>query len=796
MLMDEMVMIPGLLPVLLSGFVLAGLAPWLSRWLRGSAGWLLALLPLALFGYFMTLAPAVADGQVLGAELAWAPSLQVNLRFVVDGWGLLLALIVSGMGALVVVYGGGYLRGDGQIGRFYAFVLLFMAAMLVLVLADNLFLLFIAWELTSIASFFLIGYYHEEEKSQQAALQALLVTGAGGLALLAGSTLLTIVGGSASVAELIGQREVVLASPLYGVILALFFAGAFTKSAQFPFHFWLPNAMAGPAPVSTYLHSATMVKAGIYLLARLLPLLGGTAVWMGVLMVVGGVTALWGAWLAWQQTDLKRILAYSTVSALGTMVLLLGWGTELAVETAVLFLLVHALYKGGLFMVAGIVDHETGERDVRRLGGLRRKMPLVALAAGLAAFSMAGVPPLLGFVSKELMYEAGLGLTQYRVVETLVLLVTNGLMVTTALIVGIRPFFGRPLEAQPHHAVPLSMWLGPLLLGALSLLLGLFVAADGVNELLGAADTAVAYGTNGEEISLHLALWHGLTPMLALSGVTLALGVGLYAVHGRLRPLVTGRGRVSLSGAYDWLLTNFLLAAVWLTRKFQNGRLRYYLRYVLLTSLLLIGGTLLLLGDVVWGVLTLTPVQLPELILSAVILAAAGMVVRVDSRLTAVAGLGVVGYGIAVFYILFGAPDLAMTQFSIETLTVILFVLVLYRLPRFAGYSTVGTKRRDALVAGFVGCLMAALALAAQTVETEWVLTDYFAENTYRLAHGHNIVNVILVDFRGFDTLFEITVLSVAAIGVYGLLKARPFSGWQEEERPTNEPAKTEEVGE
>lgn len=787
--MHDVAVAQGLIPALLSGYTLSLIAPWLNRALRQMTGWFIALLPLALFAYFFSLIDEVASGKVLVAYFEWVPSLNVNLSFVVDGWGLFMALIVSGMGALVIVYASSYLKGHPLIGRFYTFILMFMASMLVLVLADNVFLMFIAWELTSIASFFLIGFYNEKEESQKAALQALLVTGAGGLAMLAGLIGLTAVSGTASFQQLQAERSVILQSGFYVPILILILLGAFTKSAQFPFHFWLPNAMAGPAPVSTYLHSATMVKAGIYLLARLQPTLGQSDWWFYLVAAAGAVTALLGAWFSWQKSDLKEILAYSTLSALGTLVLLLGIGTELALQTAVLFLLVHALYKGGLFMAAGNIDHETGTRDVRQLGGLRRQMSYTFTAVLLTALSMAGVPPLLGFISKELMYESALAFPGSSLILTLVLMLTNMFMVTAAAILLLRPFFGSTTEFKPHHKTPFDMWLGPVLLGFLALAFGLLYGS-GVWDaaLLSEAVTVIA----GEEVHLHLGLWHGLTPMLALSGVTLLGGLGIYAVHGRLLPQISGAEtaveRFGPNRWYDGALAGMLQLADSFTRHFQNGKLRYYLMFVMVTLLMLVGGTAFLLLNVNWNNLELTRIRLPEVILSLVILAAIGVVVRVESRLTAVAAMGVVGYGIAVFFILFSAPDLAMTQFSIETLTVILFVLVLYRLPRFDRFSSHKARTRDGMVAGLVGLLMGGLVLMAKMVQSSSVLTDYFTENAYKLAKGRNIVNVILVDFRGFDTMIEITVLSVAAIGVYALLKSRPSRKSAAAETDSEEP--------
>jgi multicomponent Na+:H+ antiporter subunit A len=395
-----------MLAAVFSSFGAALAAPWLHRVTRGATAPLLALLPASLLIYFASFAGRIAKGERVTVSYAWAPNLGVNLSFALDGLSLLFALLICGIGALVVIYAGGYLAGHHQLGRFYAFLLLFMASMLGLVLADNLLLLFVFWELTSISSFLLIGFDHEQEASRAAALQALLVTGGGGLALFAGMILLGLAGDSFELSTLLARGDMVRGDTRYLPILLLVVAGAFTKSAQVPFHFWLPGAMAAPTPVSAYLHSATMVKAGVYLLARLSPILGETATWTAIVAPVGAITMLLGGVIALYQTDLKRILAYSTISALGTLVLLLGLGTAAAITAAIVFLFAHALYKGALFMVAGALDHETGTRDVEQLGGLRRAMPVTAVVAALAAVSLAGFGPVVSFIGKELLLEA------------------------------------------------------------------------------------------------------------------------------------------------------------------------------------------------------------------------------------------------------------------------------------------------------------------------------------------------------------------------------------------------------
>lgn len=768
-----MATIDSLLPLLLAGFGLAGVIALTHQFWGRALSWLVALLPLTIFAVLAMQLPVVAKSPQL-VSYAWVPSLNVSASLYLDGLSLLMGLIVSGVGTLIMIYAGGYLAGDGRIGRFYVIILIFMSAMLGVVLSDNIIFLFIFWELTSISSYLLIGFNFETKKSRNAARQALLVTGSGGLALMAGLILLGFISGSWQLSQIVTQGDVIRAHPLYGAALTLVLLGAFTKSAQFPFHFWLPNAMAAPTPVSAYLHSATMVKAGVYLLARLLPALGGTAAWFGWVTAVGVATALLGAWLSWQQTDLKRILAYSTVSALGTLVMLLGMGSSIAVKAAMLFLLVHSLYKGGLFMAAGAIDHETGTRDIGRLGGMARLMPFTMVGVLLAALSMAGLPPLLGFISKELMYEATLALAGWGWLLTGLTLAVNVFMVAAAAIVLLIPFFGAvtPQTAKPHHAAPLSMWLGPVLLGLVALGAGLFSESTLVKKWLMTPAVTAVYGG---AVEVKFGLWHGLTPMLLLSVVTVTLGLVLYWLNGRLRPVATGWvtavSRVGPEVAFERGLDGLLRFAGWVTALIQNGYLRFYLLFVMLTGLVLVGLTFVRRHGYEPFDHQITP-RWYEIAIALVIILGAVSVVVARSRLFAVASLGVVGYGIALLYILYSAPDLAMTQFSIETLTVILFVLVLFRLPRFETISKPWDRVRDFVVASLVGGMMSLLVLSAKATEMEPALSNYFAKNSYGEANGRNVVNVILVDFRGADTMVEITVLAVAALGVYGLIKS------------------------
>ena len=766
-----------ILTIVLTGFVLALVAPLATRAMGARAGWGLAIVPAAIFFWLLAQMPTVTSGQTSLEHFAWVETLDVALAFRLDGLSLLFSLLISGIGALIFVYAQGYLNDDPGLGRFYAFLALFMGSMLGVVLADNILTMFVFWELTSISSFLLIGYKHEKEASRRSALQALLVTGSGGLALLAGLVLISVVAGTSTLGELTNATELIQASAAYPVIVVLVLLGAMTKSAQMPFHFWLPNAMEAPTPVSAYLHSATMVKAGIYLLARMTPILGGTALWGTSLLVIGGVTMLISAGLALLKTDLKQILAYSTISALGMLVFLLGLGNKLAFEAAMLFLIVHSMYKGALFMAAGAIDHETGTRDIRLLGGLRHAMPLVFVGVLLAAGSMTGFPPFLGFVGKELIYETTLDAPGNELWLTGLALLTNILTVGAALLVALKPFIGPRTETPRHpHRAPLTLWGGTALLGTLSLLFGLFPA------LLDSIISATATWMYHKPVEAHLALWHGFTPMLLLSVITLTLGYGAYALNARW--LALGE-RVQTTAAFlparlFWRSLNALeIMAHKLTLTLHNGKLRNYLLVIVLSTVVL--GIIGFLSEpfgidfsaTVFSEQTDPRVfTLFELLFILIMPIGAFMAVMATAPLIAVAALGVIGFAMAVVYIMFAAPDLAMTQFAIETLAVLLFVLVLRKLPAFESHTELRQRIRDGLIASTVGVFITLLTLSMLAERHPLPLFESLLEKSVK-AKGLNVVNVILVDIRGFDTLGEVTVLAVAAIGVYALLKFR-----------------------
>ncbi|WP_022834534.1 putative monovalent cation/H+ antiporter subunit A [Salisaeta longa] len=752
----------------------AVLAPLITRVARRQAGVVLALLPAAAFVFFVQQAPSIAAGAVVKEAYPWVPAYGLSLSFYLDGLSLLFALLVTGIGTLIVLYAGGYLAGNDELGRFYVQLLAFMGAMLGLVLADDIILFFIFFELTSLTSYLLIGFYHNEESARRAARKALVVTGGGGLALMAGLLLLQQVTGAWAFSDMLSMGAAVTGDSLYTPIFVLVAIGAFTKSAQFPFHFWLPAAMAGPTPVSAYLHSATMVKAGVFVLARLLPVLGGTALWTNTLVAFGGFTMLLTAWLALRYTDLKQILAYTTTMVLGLLVLLLGVGTEAAVAAMVVFTLVHALYKGGLFMMAGNIDHETGTRDVRELGGLREEMPFT-MAGGLAvALSMAGIPLLFGFVGKELVYEAALHAGALSSGLLVVAVLSNAALVASGLVVGIKPFFGREKGAftrHPHEA-PWDMWLGPVVLGALSILFGILPGLVD-HALLQGAQAAILQETH----AMHLALWHGITPALIASLVTFALGGALYYFWERLQasaPMAAldrffgdGPGAVFERGLYE---TARLSAAA--TRVAQPGQFRTYLVTVFVAFILIAGGGFVAQANVTWTH-TLGTIKYYELALAVLIVLSAFAAIRARERFTSILALSIGGYSVSLLWLLFGAPDLALTQFSVETLSLILLVIVLIHLPGIEEREPLSRRIRDALVATGVGAVLTTAMLAALTMPLNTRLSEYMVDMTLPRAKGHNVVNVILVDIRGFDTMGEITVLTIAALGVFVMMRMR-----------------------
>ncbi|MFD0931447.1 putative monovalent cation/H+ antiporter subunit A [Psychroflexus salinarum] len=761
-----------MLGAVLLGFLFSLFLVFAGSYFRGKLAVLSSLIPISLFVYFLSFIPEVSNGEVIYENYEWIPSFGVNLSFTLDGLALLFALMITGVGSLVFLYTSAYLKDHKYLDRFYGYLSLFMAAMLGLVLSDNLMSLFIFWELTSISSFYLIGFNNDKADSRKSALVALGITGIGGLLLLGGAVLLGDFAGTYRISEMLSMRDAITDSSNYLLILLLIFGAAFTKSAQFPFHFWLPGAMKAPTPVSTYLHSATMVKAGVYLLFRMTPVLNGGDIWHTILIIVGATTMVYSAVHIIFRTDLKGILAYSTISALGILVFLIGIGTQAALTAAAVFIVVHALYKASLFLITGIIDHETGTRDVTQLAGLRKVLMPVAIAGFIAALISGGVPPTLGFVGKDLIYESTLHFTNNAVLLTIIAISTNVLLFYAGFVAGVKPFMGKlPKEYEKLHLPSPLMWVPPLIMTVAGLVFGLFPS---LIETTFAKPIAMTQAIDFEDF--HLKLWHGFNTILGLSAITLALGVVLYFT---LKPKHTLENKIA---KLDFIAPEVLLLKLsegfavfsrYWTNFFQTGYLRHYISIIVAFLILLLGYLIFSDFSLNTDFSTLADLTIYEISILLMLLMGVLYTVFTKSRLAAVAALGVVGLSFSLLFLFYSAPDLAMTQFSVDTLTVILFVLVLYKLPKYLQLSDRRLRIKHGVLSVSFGVLITLLILRVLNEPKNTEISEYYAENAYKLAHGKNIVNVILVDFRGIDTMIEISVLIVAALGVFGLLKLR-----------------------
>lgn len=762
------------LPVIVVvGLLLSCLAPMLGKMLGRNVAPLLALFPTAVFLWVCISVLPHLDAPLF-FEAPWIPSLGMSYAFRLDGLSALFLTFISAVGAFIFCYAGGYLGNHPQLGRLFAFLLLFLSAMLGLVIADDLILMFIFWELTSISSFFLIGFNHEKDTTRRSALQALLVTGSGGLALLAGLLILGHMGGTYRISELLAQGGELMRHPMSDAALLLILAGAFTKSAQFPFHFWLPGAMVAPTPISAFLHSATMVKAGIFLMARLYPVLSSHLWWTPLVAGIGAVTMTYGALRSPWERDLKTILAYATVSVLGMLTMLLGFGIDKAIPAFVALILAHAFYKGTLFMVAGILDHQCGTRNIDELQGLRHALPITATAAGLAALSMMGLPPFFGFIAKEKLIEAALKTEWVGLLMIASVFVSAACLTVSAWQVGFRPFLGEPKETpkKASEAGPL-LWAGPLFFGALPIPLGLGVGLWST-PFFSSAVSAI----QGELQRVSVKLWYGFNLALLISFLVLAIGAALIRkrdpLTAYLQNTVFTWWPAALHGAPMFQFTlkqAFRLAGAQTQFLFQES-LRKNLTVILMVFLSM-GFTILQITNVRWpfNPIPLDNPPLFEMMIGFVIVAATLAAIRAQSMVVAAACLGVVGFAVSCFFMIHGAIDLAITQLVVETLTVLLFVLVVHRFPEFNAEESELRRRFDAIVAGASGLFMCLLIWKAGLIKHETPISTFFAEQSLTQAHGANVVNVILVDFRAMDTLGEIVVLLIAAIGVYSLTR-------------------------
>jgi multicomponent Na+:H+ antiporter subunit A len=791
--------------VIISPLLFAIFVPFLYKYVRSiHTGWFVLPLPIILFIYFIRYIPLTEKYGAQSETAPWIPSLGFNFSVYVDGLGLLFALLITGIGSLVVLYSAYYLPKEKErLHHFYVYLLLFMGAMLGVVLSDNLMVLYLFWELTSFSSFLLIGYWNERERSRYGAQKSMLITIFGGLALLGGFLLLSVIGGTYSIRELAAQASEWTDHSLFVPALLLILLGAFTKSAQFPFYIWLPDAMEAPTPVSAYLHSATMVKAGIYLVARLTPIFAASPLWIWLVGGIGILTLFWASFHAPRQTDLKGILAYSTVSQLGLIMSLLGVGAlsfyydamddniyMVATVAAVFHLINHATFKGSLFMVVGIIDHETGTRDVRRLGGLMTVMPMTFTAALIGALSMAGVPPFNGFLSKEMFFTA-----MVRVVEADIFsLDTWGILfpviawfasiftfLYSFLLIG-KTFFGsyqpEQLPKKPHEA-PFGMLIAPVVLVLLVIVFGLFPNMLSHTLIAPAADAILSGLFRAEGSSLHISHWHGWTIELWMTIGVIVLGVILYKTFPKWKRLYEAfPNHLSLNYLYDRTVEEMERGSYAITESYMTGYVRTYFMYILSAFIALLASSIIMKGK--WYIPTdhLAPVGLHELVLSLIIITGTITTIMAKSRLTAIIALGSVGYMVALFFVLFRAPDLALTQLVIETISVSLFLLCFYHLPRLSRHEK-GIRFRlgNALISIGVGVMVSLIALFAYSQKNFDSIAKYYIENTYEKAGGKNMVNVILVDFRGFDTMFEICVLAIAALGIYAMAKLKMSKG-------------------
>ncbi len=732
-----------------------------------------AALPALALALLFDPARKVFAGETLHSTLTWIPSLDLSLAFRLDGLALLFAILVLGIGLLVILYARYYLSAKEKAGRFYAYLLLFMGAMLGVVTSDNLLLLVVFWELTSLSSFLLIGFWGHQTGARKGARMAMTVTGMGGLALLAGVLLIGDVVGSFSLTEVLASGDLIRGSELYPLILCLVLLGAFTKSAQFPFHFWLPHAMAAPTPVSAYLHSDTMVKAGVFLLARLYPALAGTDLWFELVSLAGMLTLLWAAFAALFQHDLKGLLAYSTISHLGLITLLFGLNSDMAAVAAVFHIINHATFKASLFMAAGIIDHETGTRDMRRINGLWKYMPYTAVLAMVASAAMAGVPLLNGFLSKEMFFAETLGSHQLGALSWILPVgATLGGVFSVAYSARFIHdvfFNGEPinLPKYPPHEPPRYMKVPVEILVALCVAVGVFPAIT-VAGLLAVAATATL---GGELPEYHLAIWHGFNLPLVMSFIALFGGIFIYSQRRRLFDLWARLPEVDAKLVFEGRIQLLGRLASAITGRLQNGSLQSYVAWaVTLVAVILL--------TQMWHLPALSldvdmlPMDGVAILCTAMLVAAALLTTFLHRhRMTSIMSLSVVGLMVSLLFVRFSAPDLALTQLSVEVVTMLLLMLAMYFLPvRTQVESSSVRVLRDVLLALVVGAGVAVLAFLVMTGETT-TISQFFMDNSKSGGGGTNVVNVILVDFRGFDTFGEITVLGVAAMGIYALLK-------------------------
>lgn len=752
----------------------------------------------------------ISQGETFFKSLPWVPSLGINFNVYLDGLSLLFSLLITGIGTLVVLYSIFYLYNMKKeaLNNFYVYLMMFMGAMLGVVLSDNLMVIYVFWEMTSLASALLIGYWFHKERSRYGAQKSMLITVSGGLAMLAGFSLLFVMTGTFSIREIIGQADVIITNPLFIPAMLCVLAGAFTKSAQFPFHIWLPDAMEAPTPVSAYLHSATMVKAGIYLVARLTPVFGSAPQWFWLVSGFGIVTLLWGSVSAIRQKDLKGILAFSTISQLGLIMSLLGLGSAAfhydvaevgtlyytATLAAVLHLINHATFKGSLFMIVGIIDHETGTRDIRKLGGLMTIMPITFSVALIGTLSMAGIPPFNGFLSKEMFFTATVNATTMNIfnMETFGLLfpivawVASVFTFIYCMILFSRTFLGefKPKQINKKvHEAPIGLLISPIILGALVVIFGLFpnILANSIIEPTMASILPNVLA-EGERFYVNIYHWHGFNIELFMTIGVVTFGALIFLnLKKWINTAFFLKERDPLNWGYDNSLVWLIKGSTKITNIQMTGLLRDYFIYMTVFMVGLLGYTMVKFNIFTIDLVNVSEVPLYIYILVFVLIATTISIPFISHRITAIVGTGVIGFLVALLFVVLRAPDLALTQLMVETVMVVLFLLAFYHLPELRKEKFKPKfKITNLIVSIGVGLVVTLTALSVHAMSYAHPIasiSDYFVENAYKLAAGKNIVNVILVDFRGLDTMLEILVLSIAALGIVVLIRLRMTGG-------------------
>lgn len=773
-------------------------------------GWAALAVPVVLFAAFLTMVPTIAGNNTISGTVPWMTALDLHFSVYLDGLSLIFALLITGVGSLVVLYSTFYLsKTKESLSHFYSFLLLFMGAMLGVVLSDNLMVLYFFWELTSISSFLLIGFWYRRRKSRYGAQKSFLITVGGGIAMLVGFIMLQVMSGTNSVQEIIAMRDEIQGHHLFVPALILILLGAFTKSAQFPFHIWLPDAMEAPTPVSAYLHSATMVKAGLFLVARFTPVFGGEATWFWLVSSVGMFTMFWGALFAVKQKDLKALLAYSTISQLGLIMSLFGLGsaalqgdadTDSVVYTAAIFaalfhLVNHSTFKGALFMVVGIVDHGVGTRDIRKLGGLMTLMPITFTLAVISSFSMAGLPPFNGFLSKEMFFTAALTASEmnffsmdtWGILFPVIALIGSVFTFTYSMVLVFKTFTGRykreKLEKTPHEA-SIGLLISPIILCSMVILLFIFPNQLSSYLLAPALNGILPTFQGVEGLIPKISAWHGFNTELLMTAVVVVAGFILVRTYKYWKEIYDlFPQRISIDQGYQNLLAFSESKSNTITNFYMTGFLRHYLFYIYGFLLIVLGGTLFLTGGIVINTADDAPIGLYEVLLVLIMATAAVSILFTKSRMTATLLNGVLGYSIAIFFVLFRAPDLALTQLVVETVTTVLFLLCFYHLPEWSKEDrNLKVRIPKMIIAIGMGVLTVLISLSVQGNKLFDSISSYF-ENSYELAGGRNIVNAILGDFRAFDTMLEVVVLFIAGVGVYTLIKLKSPQGGDTNER-------------